>query len=526
MTTLLRYDLTTDPFPLQASPSSTQALGITADPPFSVCAEADIAAADTTDDNAFETMNTIAFAAAPAVATLTVVASNPSADPVKNPVTVQGLSVTLPVGPNASDLTSDATGIGPVAPAGWVLKDTKPGSGTVEYVFAPQAGQGVIGKQGLSFVFNNVTTNTQEGTCQITIKEGSTGNPTKALFATKFPSGWGTVSFWLDPANVPFLGSTTLHWSGPAKATYTIQYALDGQVINLPAEGDPPLGSEGQYPAQSDPPLVLDQTTIFTINVDETISGQQYHAQEQKTASVQVPAPTISFSANPSILNANNPSSVQLEWTTSNASEISIENVGNYTGSQVVSGNTNVSPAVTPPVSNFTYFATAYGLTGYSGPPALAQANVEFMWSAASSWCDVWNGSAGNFWSLEAGQYHALDLSLVVTDNPSGEYREVYANLPAGVQAANLGTQQINTPNSEIASANFGASLPSSRLYVGIGEYDTEQTDNVSQTWALKFPDGRILLLWYASGNSDGEYIFSDKWQFTFGWTYYTPPSQ
>lgn len=137
---------------------------------------------------------------------LTVVASNPNADPDKNPVTLQGLSITIPVGPDATDPTADGTKLGPVAPDGWTLTNTKPGAGTVELVFTPQAGHGVVGRKGLAFTFNSVTVNTQPGTAQVTVKDGSAGNPTKALCVTKFPNGWGTVSLWLNLPDVPYGG--------------------------------------------------------------------------------------------------------------------------------------------------------------------------------------------------------------------------------------------------------------------------------------------------------------------------------
>ncbi len=506
---LLRYDLVTEPFPLQASvapkPLQDEAQTAPADdevaPPESLSAEA------------------------PSVAVLTIVASNPNPDPVKNPVIVKGVSITIPVGANATDLTNGDK-LGPVAPDGWKLSDTKSGAGLIAFVFEPQDGHGAVGKQGLAFTFNTVTVNTQPGTAQLTLKEGSAGNPTTTLRVTKFPNGWGTVAFWLDPVNVPYGGSTTLNWDGPADATYTIQYALNGQVYNVPAQGEDPLGSNGKYPGDTDPPLKLSQSTIFTLSVEEKIGGRSYRAQEQKTATVQVPAPRIiNFAPAPAIISADNPQPVRLKWETENASEISIGNVGNFSGAQAADGSASISPTVTPPAATVQYLATAYGLAGYSGPPALGQTSVLFNWSASSNWCAVWadNPKGGVFWSLKLWDGRdALDLSLVVTDNPSGQFREVYAGLPAGVVAADFGKQGVNTPASAWAQAQYGG-LAGNRLYIGVGEYDSENTENVGQTWGLKFPDGRLVLLWYASGQSNG-YIFSDSWQFTFGWTYYSNP--
>src|ERR1041385_1706044 len=98
VTTLLRYELTTDPFPLEASPTT----------------------------------------GSPELATLKVVGSNP--DP-SNPVTIRSVSITLPVGSDAAHLTNQ-TPDGPVPPDGWTVGEPKVGQGVVQYVFKPDAGKG------------------------------------------------------------------------------------------------------------------------------------------------------------------------------------------------------------------------------------------------------------------------------------------------------------------------------------------------------------------------------------------------
>lgn len=165
---------------------------------------------------------------------------------------------------------------------------------------------------------------------------------------------------------------------------------------------------------------------------------------------------------------------MRLQRTTANVSEMTVGGVGNFSGAQAASGSAAVSPTVVAPVSTFTYLATAYGLPGYSRPPAPGQTGVLFTWSAASSWCDVWNASAGGFWSLKLWDGRdALDLSLVVMDNPSGKYREVYANLPAGALAADFGWQAPGTPASAWDNPQYNPSYPNSQLCVG--KYVSEQ---------------------------------------------------
>lgn len=253
MQTLLRYDMTTEPFPLQASPSSGN----------------------------------------PNVATLTIVATNPNPS---TPVTLQGLIITMPVEADAADLTADATATGVVAPTGWTLHDTQAPPGYIKYIFYPSAGQGTVTDEGLSFVFNNIQVNSQPGTVEVQVVEGSNDCqppdcPTQALFITKFPSGWGTVSFWVDPTDIPQGGTTTLHWAGPEGATYSIEY-FDWQkqeVVGIPQAGQAALSNEGQYPPAGAASLALAQTTVFTLNVQDSVGDQPYQAQVQKTVTVATP---------------------------------------------------------------------------------------------------------------------------------------------------------------------------------------------------------------------------------------------
>lgn len=137
-TTKLNYDLTTDPFPLQAGMESVM---------------------------------------------LTVVVSNPKPS---QPVTLRGIAVQLPVGPNASELTADAAPITAAAPAGWRLSSTRPGPGSVDYVFTPVRGQGPLGGEGLVFSLADFVVNTQPGVAAVMVKEGSNGDPTTQLLVSKF----------------------------------------------------------------------------------------------------------------------------------------------------------------------------------------------------------------------------------------------------------------------------------------------------------------------------------------------------
>jgi hypothetical protein len=256
MSTLLRYDLTTDPSPLHASPSS-----------------GDLSAA-----------------------TLTVVAWNP--DP-STPVTLQALMITFPLGPDATDLTnSDIKAV--VGPAGWT-HDEQTQTGLTKYIFTAPKGQAVVKDDPLVFVFSNVQINWVPGTARVAIIEGTNDCdpdstcPQTQLYLTKFPATWGEVLFWADPPVVETGGGPTLRWSGPPLATYTITYYTPeaGSVLKIPKEGDPPLANQGQYPSQNDAPLQLTEDTTFYLSVVRTIGRQTYSAYPNVPVTVETHEPKI-----------------------------------------------------------------------------------------------------------------------------------------------------------------------------------------------------------------------------------------
>lgn len=160
--TLLRYALTTAPFPVQASPPSGNAN----------------------------------------VAALTLVATNATG----SGVALQGVLVTLPIGDGAAQLTADAADIGPVPPPGWELAATQYPTSAVQYTFQPTGDGTVASQQSLVLTFNDIKINQQPGTCEIAVMEGSNNCqpadcPTDTLYLTKFPPRLGHGLFLGRPAN-------------------------------------------------------------------------------------------------------------------------------------------------------------------------------------------------------------------------------------------------------------------------------------------------------------------------------------
>ena len=278
MSTLLRYDLTTDPSPLRASPSSGNL----------------------------------------SAATLTVVAWNP--DP-STPVTLQALMITFPSGPDATDLTnSDIKSV--VSPDGWTHDEQTP-TGLIKYIFTAPKGQAVVKDEPLIFVFSNVEINWVPGTAKVAIIEGTNDCdpdstcPQTQLYLTKFPATWGEVLFWADPPVVETGGGPTLRWSGPPLATYTITYYTPqaGSVLKIPQEGDPPLSNQGQYPSQNDPPLQLTQDTTFYLTVTRTIGKETYSAYQNVPVTVETHEPKIvCFDIKANAVTPGKPLTFTLTW--------------------------------------------------------------------------------------------------------------------------------------------------------------------------------------------------------------------
>ncbi|HEX9935754.1 MAG TPA: YncE family protein, partial [Longimicrobium sp.] len=261
-------------------------------------------------------------------ATLTVLATNATTAPV----TLQGMSITLPVGLGATELTPDPTGIVPVPPPGWPVPTVSYPAGEATWTFLPPHGGGTVPAGGsLAFSLNQVQVNRAPGASRVTVMEGSGGCsppacPSVDLPLTKFPSGWGNVSFWATPVMVPQGGGPTLGWSGPPGATYQIEfYTPQTGVVVAPAAGQPPFASQGSYPPAATP-LSLRQTTTFTLQVTETVAGQTYAAQCQSTVTVEAPAPVITVFEGTMGGSATAPS-LTLRWTTRNAVRCEISGV-------------------------------------------------------------------------------------------------------------------------------------------------------------------------------------------------------
>lgn len=480
----------------------------------------------------------------PARVTLTVTASNLT----PSPVTLQAMAITLPVGTGAAELTTDAGSIQPIPPQGWTLGPVQNPPGGVQYVFlAPTGGAALPADQSLSFVFGTVEVNAVPGPLTLTVMEGSGGCslpacPSTNLQLTKFPSGWGQVTFSASDDHVTLGTPVTLGWQGPAGATYVLDFYLpQAGVVVVPAAGAPALGNQGVYPGTAGPPLVMEQTTTFNLTVTDNVAETEYTAKSQYTVNVLVPPPAVTFSTVPVWVDMTQPpANVQVAWTTTSASELSIDGVGSFTGAAAAQGTAPVYPTATA-----TWFATAYGLPGFSGPPAAAQATVRFGGSSSTGPYPLVDNSQNPWpWTLVIEGQSILTLGIV----PASEQNSLsalWATPAPGVMMASLGTVQGGASVAAVMNAQYGASYPPLSLWSG-GAYDmregfrdqgfdlsadpatrlyTDEPENLTATWGVQLADGRAAALWYGVADVLVSDVVVHR-NFTFSWICYGPLSR
>lgn len=216
-------------------------------------------------------------------------------------VTVSAIEVKIMVGLDDVSLTDDSSNIGPVSPDGWNTAVTRAGEGYIRYIFQPGSDPVTLpNNSSVRIYLNNVQTNTVPGVTEITALEISAAGPAdsapQTVFkVTKYPNGWGQISFWANPPLINAGQSSVIYWAGPARATYTLEfYTVLGGSVKLPNDGQPKLGPIGRYPAQNAQPIILQDSTPFTLSVSEAMDdGTHRFSQIQKTVTVITNLPLI-----------------------------------------------------------------------------------------------------------------------------------------------------------------------------------------------------------------------------------------
>jgi uncharacterized cupredoxin-like copper-binding protein len=186
-----------------------------------------------------------------------------------------------------------------------------------------------IGVQSPSGSISVSPSQTTTYTCSATGTADSTPRTAQVTITVAQPPP--TATFSAAPTSIGAGQSSTLSWTSTNATTISI----DNGVGSKPASGSTSVSPT--------------QTTTYTL----TATGPG--GQITKTATVTiVPAPSVSFTATPASITAGQSST--LSWTTTNASNVSIDN---GLGAQALSGSTGVAPTQTT-----TYTLTATGIGG------------------------------------------------------------------------------------------------------------------------------------------------------------------
>jgi hypothetical protein len=273
-------------------------------------------------------------------------------------IVLQGISIALPVGNAATDITDNVNGIVQLCPTGWkACPPPQAGAGTMTFLYLPATGNKITVNANDSFTLTlyNVVLNEAAGTATLIITEGSSKNPTELLDITTYPGNWDSIKFSALPANINAGYSVILNWSGPGGAIYNINYIdhLTQTVVNIPASGQSALSNDGQYPGANNPPLTLSESTMFSLQVQQVIDNETYQQEFQQTVSV-IPAPPQITSFDAVFLDNN---TLQFNWTTTGASRVE----ASWCSEELKLNNPMPSTSTTTPyVAGNDYTLTAY----------------------------------------------------------------------------------------------------------------------------------------------------------------------
>jgi hypothetical protein len=244
-------------------------------------------------------------------ASLTLVVSNSGSQIV----TVASLTITLPVGTNAKNLTPSADGITTQPPAGW---DVAQSGGA--FTLTPQnADAAKVGARGLAFVFASIAVNAEPGTCALPVVEDAS-SPAKprqirsaSIALAKFPPQFALSALTLTPPSVAPGGSVSLMWTG-SPATYVLSYDPDGNGTR-----SVPVAASGPFDAQG----LTAPVVVFTLTVTVTVPGEDQPLVTQRQAVATVATGTLTFTALPSSVGVNGVA--KLAWRATGATSCTLD---------------------------------------------------------------------------------------------------------------------------------------------------------------------------------------------------------
>jgi len=177
----------------------------------------------------------------------------------ENPITLQSIAITLPIGTTSADLAASTAGITTPSPAGWTVKM----EGNVCRATPDQPL--TIRSQGFVITIATIAVNDQIGKATIYIDERAAyGSQPPALRSTqadvaKFPTAFTLSGLEATPDPIQSGGSTVLMWTGtdfPGLVSYKLSYVTNGAPVeeSVPYIGPKTVGN-----------LTNEPQTVFTL---------------------------------------------------------------------------------------------------------------------------------------------------------------------------------------------------------------------------------------------------------------------
>jgi hypothetical protein len=256
--------------------------------------------------------------------TLTIVCSSLHGD-----VDVSSITLYIPIGTNASDLTASSD-FQTTVPAGWSLSQN---TGMLQYT--TDADHATL--QSVTFIISNITINDLSGVCRVAVTEVSApaGGPMKSrsgeLEVKKGPPTFHLGELHVVTArSVDAGGTVTLTWSG-SPATYSLMYepSRDGTIVHEDVSGTNTYTSR---------PLTRYPLVAFVLTATHTEPGsdQPTVATRETFAYVNYPPPKFD-EVKASVAN----DMLTIEWKTEHADHVTF-----LDDAQVLPPNGSLSPLV------------------------------------------------------------------------------------------------------------------------------------------------------------------------------------
>lgn len=220
----------------------------------------------------------------PLLATLIFTISNPT----KNPILVDSIEISIPVGEAGTDLTPSTASIQyqVTDTVDWEIEAPPPTtSGTASYILNSASGQGnpvtFPASGSITVLLYQIATNNATGTSLITITETIHGEPatTTQFTLTTFPYSFFFNNLTISTPQISKMGTVTLNWQSSVKElnAFTIWYS-DRSTAQPQSVVPTTLGT------WTSPPLTSD--TTFIVKVQTTSAGGQPISEALSTSVV------------------------------------------------------------------------------------------------------------------------------------------------------------------------------------------------------------------------------------------------